>query len=260
MRKDVFICHASEDKPAVIRPLVAGLEHRGISCWFDENEISLGQSITQRVNEGLKKSDFVVIVFSISFMKKHWPMRELWAVLNLEASSGKNIILPVIVGAQNDVWAITQEFPLLNDKLFIVWDGDTNRVAFSIEKTIMNERGQKTEVEPEVAMYKCGICRSHFEDGAHICLGCKRPVVYGLTQQEKLRERQNAFSGVAILELLLFLFFPNVITKFTGFTFPAYWGFAIWLIPIGLVVALFAGFYFENKSEKSNQHLVRTLG
>lgn len=257
MRKDVFICHASEDKPAVIRPLVASLEHRGISCWFDENEIFLGQSITQRVNEGLQKSDFVVIVFSLAFMRKHWPMRELWAVLNLEASSGKNIILPVIVGTQNDVFEITREFPLLNDKLFIVWDGDTNRVAFSIEKTIMNERGLETS--SNIQMCQCGQCYSHFQRGAHICLGCKGAVVYGLTQHEKLKVRQDTISMIIMLEIIILFFLPYATTSFYTEIFPLYWKSFIWVAFAGIGAAVIAGLYFENKKAKENEHLIRTF-
>lgn len=257
MRKDVFICHASEDKPAVIRPLVASLENRGISCWFDENEIFLGQSITQRVNDGLQKSDFVVIVFSLAFMKKHWPMRELWAVLNLEASSGKNIILPVIVGTQNDVFAITQEFPLLNDKLFIVWDGDTNRVAFSIEKTIMNERG--LESSSSIQMHQCRQCYSHFQHGARICLGCKGAVIYGLTPNEKLQVRQETMGTIIFLEIAIFIVLKYMTAISFTEIFPLYWKIFIWVAATGLAVAFIAGLYFENKKTKENEGKVRTF-
>jgi len=36
MERDIFICHASEDKADVVRPLVNLLLQNGISCWFDE--------------------------------------------------------------------------------------------------------------------------------------------------------------------------------------------------------------------------------
>ena len=95
MQKDIFICHASEDKTSVVRPLASCLASRGLTYWMDEAEISAGESITERVNEGLKVSNFVVVILSRAFMAKHWPKRELWAVLNLEAKSGKIIIIPM---------------------------------------------------------------------------------------------------------------------------------------------------------------------
>jgi len=44
MVHDVFICHASEDKDAVARPLAKALEARGLTVWLDEFQIKLGDS------------------------------------------------------------------------------------------------------------------------------------------------------------------------------------------------------------------------
>ena len=44
-RKDVFICHASEDKRSVIHPLVEAFKKAKISCWVDEAEINWGDVI-----------------------------------------------------------------------------------------------------------------------------------------------------------------------------------------------------------------------
>jgi len=56
--RDIFICHASEDKQAIVRPLVAAFKAQKISCWVDEAEIRWGDSITQKVNEGLAQSRY----------------------------------------------------------------------------------------------------------------------------------------------------------------------------------------------------------
>ncbi|MEI4902521.1 toll/interleukin-1 receptor domain-containing protein, partial [Klebsiella pneumoniae] len=61
--RDIFICHASEDRDDVVRPLVEAFTAAGISCWYDEAEIQWGDSITQKVNEGLGASKFVVVIF-----------------------------------------------------------------------------------------------------------------------------------------------------------------------------------------------------
>jgi hypothetical protein len=123
MDRDVFICHASEDKPGVVRPLVAALQNEGITCWLDEGEIQWGDSITQKVNEGLRISRFVIVVLSEAFLHKNWPKRELNAILNMEASSGEVKVLPLLVGEKNIRDRVSQEFLLLNDKLYIAWEG-----------------------------------------------------------------------------------------------------------------------------------------
>ena len=79
--RDVFLCHASEDKDEVVRPLVAALAESDISVWFDEAEIKWGDSITQAVNWGLSISQYVIVVLSKSMLVKNWPQRELYAAL-----------------------------------------------------------------------------------------------------------------------------------------------------------------------------------
>ena len=50
---DTFICHASEDKEFMARPLHKALSELGVYAWLDESEIRLGQSIRQKIDEGL---------------------------------------------------------------------------------------------------------------------------------------------------------------------------------------------------------------
>lgn len=55
---DVFLSHASEDKPKV-RRLKERLEDLGVSVFFDEDSIVWGDSLVDRINHGLLKSDFL---------------------------------------------------------------------------------------------------------------------------------------------------------------------------------------------------------
>ncbi|MFN9675220.1 MAG: toll/interleukin-1 receptor domain-containing protein [Microcystis sp.] len=81
--KDVFICHASEDKPGVVEPLVDAFEQANISYWYDKAEIKWGDSITKKVNEGLRISHFVIVVISKAFLSKNFPQTELYSTLDL---------------------------------------------------------------------------------------------------------------------------------------------------------------------------------
>lgn len=121
--RDIFICHASEDKSTVVRPLNIAFQQAGISCWVDEAEIYWGDSITQKVNEGLRISRFVIVVLSEAFPDKPWPERELNAVLNIEASTGIVKVLPLLVGDKPTRDRILHRYPLLNDKFYQVWGG-----------------------------------------------------------------------------------------------------------------------------------------
>jgi len=126
--KDVFICHASEDKSYIIKPLIAAFKREGISYWYDEAEIKWGDSITEKVNEGLRISRYVIVVISKYFLLKRWPQRELNSVLNVESSTGKVRVLPLIVGTDKVKGDIFQKYPLLNDKFYLTWENDTQKI------------------------------------------------------------------------------------------------------------------------------------
>ena len=55
---DFFISHASEDKVDVARPLFQALIDLGYRVWFDEHEIVVGDSLRERIDEGLRRCGF----------------------------------------------------------------------------------------------------------------------------------------------------------------------------------------------------------
>jgi len=93
---DVFICHASEDKDAFVRPLTKALEATGLSVWFDEFTLKVGDSLRQRVEGGLANSRYGIVVLSENFFAKKWPQDELDGLASKEiAGAGTKVILPV---------------------------------------------------------------------------------------------------------------------------------------------------------------------
>lgn len=135
----VFICHASEDKNDVILPLTVSLDHEGIDYWVDSVAIKLGDSITQKVNEGLRQADYFVVVLSQSFVGKPWPERELNAVLNMDATSGQRRIIPVLVGSPEEQSKILYNYPLLNDVYYYVWQNDPQEFISLLKQRIARD-------------------------------------------------------------------------------------------------------------------------
>ena len=64
MLYDVFICHASADKAAFVRPLVEVLRDQQVEVWYDEKSIKLGDSLRRAIDKGLSKSRFGIVVLS----------------------------------------------------------------------------------------------------------------------------------------------------------------------------------------------------
>ena len=92
---DVFISHASEDKARFVRPLAEALRERGISVWYDEWELRVGDSLVDRINDGLGHSQFGVVVLSPAFFTKNWSRAEMQAFANLEMQQSRSLLLPV---------------------------------------------------------------------------------------------------------------------------------------------------------------------
>ena len=76
MQYDVFICHASEDKKDFVRPLAEKLKQQYVDVWYDEFSLNIGDSLTQKIDEGLAKSRFGIVVLSHNFFNKPWAKRE----------------------------------------------------------------------------------------------------------------------------------------------------------------------------------------
>lgn len=92
---DVFISHAWEDKEALARPLHAALVKRGVTVWFDEATLELGDSLRRKIDEGLARCRFGVVILSPRFLNKEWPQRELNGFVARETASGEKAILPI---------------------------------------------------------------------------------------------------------------------------------------------------------------------
>lgn len=128
--RDVFLCHASEDKEAVVGPLDTALRANEISSWVDEAEIAWGESFTKKIGEGLDSSRYVIAVISQSFIGKTWPEYELDAAFGMEASVGVGKVLPLLVGDQSELLAqVKDRYPFLRNRKFLFWKGDPQPVV-----------------------------------------------------------------------------------------------------------------------------------
>lgn len=56
----IFISHSSKDKTLACR-LFSDMKKMGYASWLDEAEISVGECILTKINNGIEKSDYIVI-------------------------------------------------------------------------------------------------------------------------------------------------------------------------------------------------------
>lgn len=90
----VFICHASENK-SVAHELALFMEARGVEVWLDKWEIKVGDSIVEKINEGLGSASHLTILLSHAAVTKPWVTKELSAALMRQLSDRLIRVLPV---------------------------------------------------------------------------------------------------------------------------------------------------------------------
>jgi hypothetical protein len=120
-KRDVFLCHAGEDKDEFVRPLAEQLRMNAITYWLDEAEIRWGDSITRKVNEGLIKSRFFIPFFTPAFYQRNFPETELYSTIDREIAENSTLILAILA---IDPGLFKQRYPLLSSKRFMemeVW-------------------------------------------------------------------------------------------------------------------------------------------
>ena len=93
---DVFVSHAWEDKESFADEFVKELNKLNLRVWYDTSQIKWGDSMRAKIDEGLKKSKFGVVVLSPDYIKegKYWTKAELDGLFQLESVNGKTL-LPV---------------------------------------------------------------------------------------------------------------------------------------------------------------------
>ena len=92
---DVFISHATEDKEALVRPLAHALQSRDVAVWYDEFELRVGDSLRRKIDAGISRSRFGLVVLSPAFFSKNWPQYELDGLVARDMHDGGRRLLPV---------------------------------------------------------------------------------------------------------------------------------------------------------------------
>jgi cold shock CspA family protein len=136
MEYDVFISHASEDKESFVKELATNLREKGISVWYDELNLKLGDSLSESISKGLTNSSYAVVVISPHFITKKWTMLELASLIAQEDYVHK--VLPIWHGvSKQDILA---HLPLLADKIAVKSESGIEAVAQKILEVVSPTR------------------------------------------------------------------------------------------------------------------------
>jgi hypothetical protein len=92
----LFLSHSSKNKDFVLQ-LGSYLNILEIDVWLDVWEMTIGDSLFDKLSEGLADSKFICLVISNDFHESKWASNELKQAFAREMREGKNLILPIII-------------------------------------------------------------------------------------------------------------------------------------------------------------------
>ncbi len=68
--RDVFLCHAWDDRQGSAKELHDLLEERGVKVWFSEKDVLLGSPLLREIDKGLAKSRIGIVLVTPEFLKR----------------------------------------------------------------------------------------------------------------------------------------------------------------------------------------------
>lgn len=95
MRTSIFLSHNKADKPFA-RRLAADLEHQGIRYWLDEAEIKVGESLIEKIRDGIDSAAYVAVILSPDSIASPWVQREVDVAMNQEIRGRRVKVLPIM--------------------------------------------------------------------------------------------------------------------------------------------------------------------
>ncbi|MEH6682515.1 MAG: toll/interleukin-1 receptor domain-containing protein [Sediminicola sp.] len=92
--RDVFLCHAWDDRKDAAKELHDILESKGVSVWFSEKDVLLGSSLLREIDKGLAKSRVGIVLVTPLFLKRI--KAEGIADKELSALLARDLLVPIV--------------------------------------------------------------------------------------------------------------------------------------------------------------------
>ena len=110
--RDVFLCHAWDDRRGVAKELHDLLESLGVSVWFSEKDVALGTPLLREIDRGLAKSRVGVVLVTPALLRRL--QGEGIADKELSALLARDLLVPVVHDTTYE--ALREVSPLLGSR------------------------------------------------------------------------------------------------------------------------------------------------
>lgn len=123
--RDVFLCHAWDDRQGVAKELHDLLEAAGVKVWFSEKDLSLGAPMMRAIDKGLANSRVGLVLVTPAFLNRL--PKEGVADKELSALLARNQLVPIVHNTTYE--ALRNVSPLLASRTGLDTGEDTLAVV-----------------------------------------------------------------------------------------------------------------------------------
>ncbi len=110
--RDIFLCHAWDDRKESAKTLHDLLEQKGVSVWFSEKDVLLGSSLLREIDKGLAKSKVGIVLVTPKFINRI--QNEGIADKELSALLARDLLVPIVHNTTFE--ALREVSPLLGSR------------------------------------------------------------------------------------------------------------------------------------------------
>lgn len=111
-RRDVFLCHAWDDRSGAAKELHDLLESRGVSVWFSEKDVALGTPLLREIDKGLANSRVGIVLVTPALLRRL--QGEGIADKELSALLARDLLIPIVHNTTYE--ALREVSPLLGSR------------------------------------------------------------------------------------------------------------------------------------------------
>ncbi len=182
--KSVFISHNKADKN-IASEIALFIVAENINVWFDEWEISAGDSIIDKIEDGLSDCSHFILLWSKNASKSNWVRKELKSAIVDAISSGVPKIIPIVLDN-------TKKPKLINDIHHISYDKGSEKNRTDIIESIKGNLPTINFIKAIVKKYKEVIYDFSTGDpiGVKYCPECGSDNFEGGASYDESRDKQ----------------------------------------------------------------------
>ena len=110
--RDVFLCHAWDDRKEAANELYNALIANGVSVWFSEKDVLLGSTLLREIDKGLANSRIGIVLVTPAFLSRI--KSEGIAEKELSALLARDLLVPIVHNTTFE--ALREVSPLLGSR------------------------------------------------------------------------------------------------------------------------------------------------